>query len=260
MKLEVIDAQCGYEKNKPVQSNINFTANTGEIICVLGPNGCGKSTVFKSILGLLDLQKGKVLINGEDISKWSAGKLADTMAYVSQAHNPPFPYQVKDVILFGRISKIGVSGQPSDKDYELVENAMVDMGIEHLRDEAYSNISGGELQLVMIARALVQQPQFLVLDEPTAALDYGNVVRVIEKIRSLAQKGYGIIMTTHSPDHAFMCNSKVALLQKNAQMKFGRAIDIITEKNMKQAYGVNVNIVEFINTHNEIMRTCSPLF
>ena len=112
----------------------------------------------------------------------------------------------------------------------------------------------------MIARALVQQPQFLVLDEPTAALDYGNVVRVIEKIRSLAQKGYGIIMTTHSPDHAFMCNSKVALLQKNAQMKFGRAIDIITEKNMKQAYGVNVNIVEFINTHNEIMRTCSPLF
>ena len=260
MKLEVINAQCGYTKDKPVQSNINFTAQTGEIVCMLGPNGCGKSTVFKSILGLLDLQSGKITLNGEDVSKWSAGKLAEAMAYVGQSHNPPFPYQVKDVVLLGRISKIGVTGQPSDKDYEIAENAMIDMGIEHLRDEAYSDISGGELQLVMIARALAQQPKFLVLDEPTAALDYGNVVRVIEKIRALSQKGYGIIMTTHSPDHAFMCNSNVVLLQKNAPMKFGRAVDIITEKNMKEAYGVNVNIVEFINTHGEVMRTCSPLF
>lgn len=182
------------------------------------------------------------------------------MAYVSQSHTPPFPYQVKDVVLLGRINKVGHMGQPSDDDYAVVETAMKDMGVYHLRDKVYTDISGGELQLVMIARALAQQPKILVLDEPTAALDYGNVVRVIDKVRTLAEKGYAVIMTTHSPDHAFMCNSSVVLLQKGEPMKFGQAVDIITEKNMKQAYGVNVKIVEFVNTKNEIMRMCAPVF
>ncbi len=181
------------------------------------------------------------------------------MAYVSQNHVPPFPYQVKDVVLLGRINKVGHMGQPTANDYHIVENAMVDMGIFHLRDKVYTDISGGELQLVMIARALAQQPKVLVLDEPTAALDYGNVVRVIEKVRSLAEKDYAVVMTTHSPDHAFMCNSSVVLLQKENPMKFGKAVDIITEKNMKEAYGVNVKIVEFVNTRGEITRMCAPV-
>jgi iron complex transport system ATP-binding protein len=260
MKLEVRDASVGYEKGKPVQSYVNFTVESGEVCCVLGPNGCGKSTMFKSILGLLPLQSGKVTVDGEDISAWSPSRLADTMAYVSQSHQPPFPYQVKDVVLLGRINKVGYLGQPTAADYEVVEQAMVDMGVYDLRDEVYTDISGGELQLVMIARALAQQPKMLVLDEPTAALDYGNVVRVIDKVRSLAERGYAVVMTTHSPDHAFMCNSNVVLLQKDSPMRFGRAVDIITERNMKQAYGVNVKIVEFVNTRGEVMRMCAPVF
>ena len=216
--------------------------------------------MFKSILGLLPLQSGKVTVDGDDIAKWTPSRLADTMAYVSQSHTPPFPYQVKDVVLLGRINKVGYLGQPTAKDYQIVENAMADMGVLDLQDKVYTDISGGELQLVMIARALAQQPQILVLDEPTAALDYGNVVRVIDKVRSLAEKGYAVVMTTHSPDHAFMCNSNVLLLQKDNPMKFGQAVDIITEKNMKQAYGVNVKIVEFVNTKGEIMRMCAPVF
>jgi iron complex transport system ATP-binding protein len=260
VKLEVREAHCGYEKGKTVQRYVSFTVESGQVCCVLGPNGCGKSTVFKSILGLVPLQSGKVTIDGDDISKWSPKRMADTMAYVSQNHRPPFPYQVKDVVLLGRVSKVGSMGQPTAKDYQIVENAMVDMGVYHLRDKVYTDISGGELQLVMIARALAQQPQVLVLDEPTAALDYGNVVRVIDKVRDLAKKGYAVIMTTHSPDHAFMCDSNVVLLQKDNPMKFGAAVDIITERNMKQAYGVNVKIVEFVNTKGEIMRMCSPVF
>ena len=260
MKLEVRDAQCGYNKKNPTLSYVNFAVESGEVCSVLGPNGVGKSTLFKSILGLIPLIKGQVLIDGEDIARWSPARMAETVAYVAQSHIPPFPYQVKDVVMLGRVGKIGPMGTPTAEDYRIVENAMADMGVDHLRDKVYTDISGGELQLVMIARALAQQPRMLVLDEPTAALDYGNVVRVIGKVRELASKGYAVVMTTHSPDHAFMCNSKVVLLQRELPMKFGDAIDIITEKNMKQAYGINVKIVEFVNTNNEIMRMCAPVF
>ena len=260
MKLEVRDLNCGYEKGEAVLRYINFSLETGHVCCILGPNGCGKSTLFKTVLGILPAQSGSVSIDGEDIKKWSASRLASVMAYVSQSHTPPFPYQVKDVVMLGRVNKVGYLGQPTRNDYLIVENAMMDMGIYDLRDEVYTDISGGELQLVMIARALAQEPKMLVLDEPTAALDYGNVVRVIDKVRTLAERGYAVIMTTHSPDHAFMCDSNVVLLQKENPMKFGKAVDIITEKNMKQAYGVNVKIVEFVGTNGKVTRMCAPVF
>ena len=260
MKLELKDAQCGYNPQAIVQKNVNFQVSTGEVCCMLGPNGAGKSTVFKSILGLLPLLGGSVTFNGENISSWKPAQLADAMAYVSQSHTPPFPYTVQDVVLLGCTNKIGALGKPSLEDYNLVENALENVGIYHLRDKVYTDISGGELQLVMIARALCQRPQLLVLDEPTAALDYGNAMRVISIIRNLAKKGFGVIMTTHNPDHAFMCDSQVVLLQKNAPAKCGRAIDIITARNMQAAYGINVRIVEFANEDGKIMRMCAPMF
>ncbi len=255
----MVDAHCGYGQGDAIQRYVNFSVESGEVCCMLGPNGCGKTTVFKTILGLLPLQRGKITIDGDDLRRWSVRRLADTIAYVSQSHIAPFPYQVKDVVLLGRINKVSSTKQPSAEDYNIVENALMDMGVFHLRDKIYTDISGGELQLVLIARALAQQPQILMLDEPTAALDFGNVVRVIEKVRELAQRGFMVIMTTHSPDHAFMCNSSVVLLQEDNPMRFGRAVDIITEKNMKEAYGVNVKIVEFVNTKGEIMRMCAPV-
>lgn len=259
MKLEVRDVTCGWELGRPVQRFVNFTVTSGEICCVLGPNGCGKSTLFKTALGIIPRQAGAVLIDGQDIAKWSPKKMAAVMAYVSQGHTPPFPYPAREVVLLGRTRKLGVS-QPSAADYEIADNALNDMGIYHLRNKPYTDISGGELQLVMIARALAQEPQMLVLDEPTAALDYGNAVRVIKRIRELAERGFAVVMTTHSPDHAFMCGSNVVLLQKERPMKFGRAQDVITERNMRDAYGVGVRIVEFIAPNNGVMRLCAPTF
>lgn len=259
MRLEAKDVACGWEPGKPVQKFVNFTVDSGEVCCILGPNGCGKSTLLKTLMGVIPRLGGRVALDGKDIRKYPPKERARVMAYVSQAHTPPFAYRVRDVVMLGRIGRVGM-GQPTAKDRQVAETALEDMGVRHLRNEFYTDISGGELQLVMIARALTQQPQMLVLDEPTAALDYGNAMRVVAKIRELAARGYGVVMTTHSPDHAFMLGSNVVLLQKEKPMEFGRATDVITERNMRDAYGVDVETKEFLTRDGGVVRMCAPVF
>lgn len=261
MKLVVRDATVGYPQGEPLQSMVNLSVASGEVCCILGPNGCGKSTLVKTILGLNPLKAGSITLDGEDMTAWSAKRLSQQVAYVAQNHRQPFPFLVKDVVMLGRSGKLSsMGGQPSRKDRNIVENALEDMGIRHLRDVPYVDISGGELQLVMFARALAQEPSLLILDEPTAALDFGNAVRVIDKVRHLAQSGYGVLMVTHNPDHAFMTQANVALFKKNKPMVFGSAYDIINRANIQDAYGVNVKLVEFTHDNDEIMRTCAPEF
>jgi ABC-type cobalamin/Fe3+-siderophores transport system ATPase subunit len=227
---------------------------------VLGPNGCGKTTLIKSILGMQKLLGGRIDIDASDITRWSAAKLSETVAYVAQRHEQPFPFAVKDVVMLGRVGRMQGMGQPGPEDYNIVENAMAEMGIYHLRDKPYVDISGGELQMVMFARALAQQPQMLILDEPTSALDYGNAVRVISKVRALAAMGLGVLMITHNPDHAFMTGANVALFMRQEPMKFGPAFEVITRENIQEAYGTNVKIVEFSHDNGTLMRMCAPEF
>lgn len=258
IKLEIKNIACGYNK-QPILHRVSLTVETGEICCLLGPNGVGKTTLFKTILGLLKPLEGQILIDGEDTSRWSAARLARHLAYVSQQHQPPFPYLVRDVVALGRISRAGYIGKLSQLDYEVSSQAMADMGITHLAHRPYTDVSGGERQLVMIARALAQQPKWLVMDEPTANLDYGNMVRVIAKIRALREKGYGIIMTTHAPDQAFLCEANVALLSPGGTMEFGPASHIITERAIREVYGVDARVVEFYDQDNRLVRLCAPL-
>ena len=259
LKFEVRDLACGYAAGKPVLEHVDITVNTGDICCLLGPNGVGKTTLFKTILGLQKPLSGTVLMDGQDISKWSVSRLAKNIAYVSQFHNPPFPYKVRDVVLLGRVSNTGYFGKISDLDYSIAERAMSDMGITHLRDKVYTDVSGGERQMVMIARALAQQPKLLVMDEPTANLDYGNMVRVVNKIRSLSNRGFAVILTTHSPDQAFMCDSTVALLKGKKEMVFGTAADVITEQNLYDAYGIDIKVIEYYDPVGRLVRMCTPV-
>ncbi len=261
MKLIVNNASIGYDAKKPVQRHVSFSVASGEVCCVLGPNGCGKTTLVKTILGMSPLFDGSITLDGSDVTRWSAARLADSVAYIAQKHPQSFPFQVKDVVMMGRTHKMRTAtGQPGRKDYNIVENALEEMGIRHLREANVNDISGGELQMVMFARALAQEPQMLIMDEPTAALDYGNAVRVIEKVRHLRKLGYAVLMVTHNPDHAFMTGASVALFMKGKPMKFGTAFATITRENIQDAYGVNVKLVEFTHDNQEIMRTCAPEF
>ncbi|WP_010244806.1 ABC transporter ATP-binding protein [Acetivibrio cellulolyticus] len=258
MILEVMDAVCGYGTKKVIE-NISLTVETGEILCLLGPNGVGKTTFFKSILGFLRLLGGEILIDGENILKLPKKEIAKVVAYVPQAHTPPFPFSVLDVVVMGRTAHMGVFASPSYDDYKIAEEALESLGISFLRDRIYTEISGGERQLVLIARAMTQQPRILIMDEPTSYLDFGNQIRVLEQINRLSKKGIGVIMTSHFPNHVFLCSTKVALMQRDNVFRIGNVDDVVTEENLKSAYGIKVRITSTEDSKGNIIKACIPL-
>jgi iron complex transport system ATP-binding protein len=173
---------------------------------------------------------------------------------VPQAHTPPFPFAVRDVVLMARTAHLGVFGSPSRRDTVIAEDALETLGISGLARARYTEISGGERQLVLIARALAQQSEFLVMDEPASNLDFGNQVRVLRRVKELAGRKLGLLMTTHFPDHAFLCASRVALLQRGRLLALGRPEDVLTRSHLESAYGVPVRIVEI----EAGLRVCVP--
>lgn len=260
MKLELRDVSCGYAADRPILKHVSMELSDGDICCILGPNGVGKTTLFKTILSLLPPLEGQVCIDGEQVAKWPAKKRAQYMAYVAQAHIPAFPYRVREVVMMGRLGQTGAFSQPTRKDYEIAEQALETVGIRHLRDRVYTDISGGERQLLMIARALAQQPKILVMDEPTANLDYGNMVTALKCITDLARQGLCIIFTSHMPDQAFMCRAKTVLLSRGEPMQFGPCDKVITERSLCRAYGTDIRILEVLSPNGSPIKVVAPGF
>ncbi len=257
MKLEFDAVTCGYN-GKAVVSGFSAALHSGEILCLLGPNGVGKTTLFKTVLGFVKTMGGRILIDGRDAHTLSKIEFARVVAYVPQAHVPPFPFTAKDVVLMGRTAHIGAFGSPSRHDHRITEETMESLSIDHLQDRIYTELSGGERQMVLVARALAQEPAFLMMDEPTSNLDFGNQVRVLEQVKRLADKGLGILMTTHFPDHAFQCHGNVVLMQKDSRFLFGTAVEVITEDNLKAAYNIDVNVLEH-SIQGQMIRYCLPV-
>lgn len=248
---------CGY-KDATVLSNVSFSIGAGEALCLLGPNGVGKTTLFRSMLGFLKPFGGRITLDGEDISAWSSRTLAKKIGYVPQNHTPPFAYPVVDVVTMGRLSRISPIASPSSHDTDKAYECLERLGIGHLADKLYTQVSGGERQMVLIARALAQEPEVLVMDEPTASLDYGNQVKVLRQISHLVKEGISVIMTTHFPDHAFLCATKVGLITRD-WVRFGTPDEVVTEGSLKETYGVDVRIVKEHTCTCGTLKGCIPI-
>ena len=199
MKLEVRNASFSYGKRK-VWENVNFTVESNEILAILGPNGAGKTTLLKSIMNLLSFDTGEALLNGRDMKTIPHKELWKQIAYVPQAKQGS-PSNVRDMIVLGRSAHLSLFGQPTKYCYELADNIISELGIEHLAHKNCNELSGGELQMVLIGRALISEPKLLIMDEPESNLDYRNQLQVLEMIKKISDKTT-CILNTHYPEHA----------------------------------------------------------
>lgn len=238
--LSVENASFQYDADRLLFHNLSFQLYPGEILTILGPNGAGKSTLLDCISGIRKLLSGNIKIDDTDLSQYSRKTLAKKISYVPQNHTQTYEFTVREYVAMGRAPYISVWSSPSEKDYQLVDNALAQLGITRLADKIYTQLSGGECQQVMIARSLVQQAKIIIFDEPTNHLDYGNQLKVLRQIKHLAQDGYSLIWTTHVPDHALMLNSKVAILERNGVWKTGLASELITENQISQLYDAKI--------------------
>jgi len=243
--LSARDLAIGHGGNA-IGSGLALDVRPGEILCLLGPNGCGKTTLFKTLLGLIPSLGGEVRVNGAALSDLSRAKIAQTMAYVPQQHAPPFPYEAIEIVLMGRTARLGAFAQPGAADRRAAEAALERLGIADLAGRDYSRLSGGQRQLVLIARALAQEAPLMVMDEPTASLDFGNQARVLAEIAKLARDAdsdnLGVILSTHDPDQAFALGADVLLMRDGEIVGRGKPEEALTGQTLSAVYGVPVSV------------------
>lgn len=256
--LELKNTVLGYQKKnqqKVILDGLSISLKPGELLCILGANGAGKTTMYRTILGFLPLLGGSILIDGQELSQMTRVQLARSIAYVPQYHTPPFPYTVYEVVLMGRSAHLQQFASPGKTDEEIALSMIDRMGISHLADEIYTEISGGERQLVLIARALAQQASYILMDEPASNLDFGNQIRMLRILKSLATEGIGVCFTSHYPLHALMMDASVLAIKGKEDHVTGNAKDIITESLLKEMYDVDARMQEVTDAYGELQQT-----
>ena len=239
--IEARDLAIGYP-GKPVGMGIGVSARAGEVLCLLGPNGSGKTTLFKTLLGLISAQGGEVRLDGIEMTALPRAEVARRVAYVPQAHAAHFPFLVVDMVTMGRTAHMGLFARPSHVDRARAAAALGQLGISALANTEYTRLSGGQRQLVLIARALAQDAPAIVMDEPTASLDFGNQVLVLREVRRLARDGLAVVLSTHDPDHAFGVGDRVAFLDQGRLVATGTPSEVLTAARLEAVYGIRVNV------------------
>ena len=241
-----------------VLKNINFRAYEGQMVAFLGPNGVGKSTLFKCILKFLKGYSGYIYLEGMNMKKMSRPQIAKKIAYIPQTTIPVFNYTVLDIVLMGMTGGLKLLESPKAEHIAKAEKILEELNISHLKERGFGRISGGERQLVLLARAIIQDAKILLMDEPTANLDYGNQFRVMERIGGLTREGYTVILTTHNPEHALLFADKAFVLKDGEVKAAGPSREVITEELMKQLYDVEVKLID-TEFQGENAKVCVPI-
>lgn len=256
MIFSVENGQFDYGERKILQ-NINFSLRDREVLTVLGPNGVGKTTLLKCMMGLLRWNEGRTLLDGIPLNEMKTADIWRRIAYVPQSKVTALSYTAFEMVLMGRSARLGLFAQPAKEDNRIAEEAMDQVGITHLANKNCSRISGGELQMVLIARALSTCPEMLILDEPESNLDFKNQLIVLETIQRLSkEQGIAAIVNTHYPAHALKIGDKALLLNYNGNCQFGDVRQIVSEENMGEAFHVEVKIMDFLyknQTHKGVI-------
>lgn len=258
--LEVDNLMFYYSREHVVIKDISFALNEHDVLCLLGPNGTGKTTLLRCLLALNKPVSGSIHIDGINITKAKSRKMAKYMAYVPQASSMAFPYDVEEIVLMGRIVHLSLGASPTKKDREICYEAMDNLGISHLRSKSFNKISGGERQMVLVARAMAQQARIMIMDEPTANLDYSNQVKILQIISQLAEQGYSILMTSHFPDHAFLACNRVMLMRDGVIMECGTPDKAVTSESLSKLYQTHVCVTEAtLYPDDTRMKVCIPV-
>ena len=243
MSLSVESLSFSYGRTA-VLRDVTFAAEKGELLSVLGPNGVGKTTLFRCMLGTLTPASGRVTVDGCDLTTLPPRERARRIAYIPQIHPATFGYTALDTVLMGAARQLNAFQQPGAAQMRQAEEALEQVGAAHLRERSFTHLSGGEQQLVLIARALAQHAEVLMMDEPTSALDYGNQLRILQMVRRLAAQGYTVVLSTHNPQHALTFAHRLLVLQGGTTAALGRPADVLTPELMASLYGVQVDFLD----------------
>ena len=238
-----------------VGRGLDLSLEKGEVLCVLGPNGSGKSTLFRTLLGLLPALGGEVSLDGRAMGQMKRGEIARAVAYVPQASASYFDFSLEEMVLMGRTAHLGAFAAPGERDRAASRASLERMGIASLAARPVSAVSGGERQLALIARALASEAPALVMDEPTANLDFGNQARVLAQVAQLRDAGVSILLCTHDPDHAFQVADRVLLLRGGSAITLARTQEALTAENLTRLYDVPVQVAE-VATPGGVRRVC----
>lgn len=256
--IEVNNLSFSYGGRRILQ-DVSLRAENGQFVSILGSNGVGKSTLFKCILGILPAYSGTIIVDGRDTRTMSVQEIAQKIAYIPQMSASAFNYSVEDIVLMGTTAGLHSLRSPGVAEMRRAEDAMERMGILDLRQRCFHHLSGGERQLAVIARALAQQANILLLDEPGSALDFGNQMRILHEAKSLARDGYLVIQTTHDPERAYLFSDRMIALKNGRVFAQGTPAEVLTEENIRQLYGVDTRLTSIFDDRVRIFTPGSIL-
>lgn len=259
MILEVENGCFGYPKQEEILTDINIKLEEGHILSVLGPNGIGKTTLLKCMIGLMPWSRGRSLLAGKDIRTLKSKEIWNMISYIPQTHGFSFSYTGLDMVMLGRSSHLGLFSQPGHREIEMAEAMMEKVGITRLADKDCNRMSGGELQMVLIARALINEPKLIILDEPETGLDFHNQILVLNMVEKLShEENIGAIMNTHYPTNAMSIADEALMMNRKGDRFYGPTGDILNESNISKSFDVNV-VVDEIMYQNRTIRSVVPV-